>query len=887
MGFLKRKFIGLCLIASCTFSAAAAPLFPDVPDNHWAKDAVAALAAKGLVEGYPDGTFKGDRSASRWETAMIVARLLSKMEQAHSTFATKAELDELRKLANALREELDALGVRVDNLEENVSLLDKRVTELERITFYGNVETRVSFHSFNNDGANLSDPTDALINFDNAVGSSIGAGGVIPTGPAAGINFNPFAFGTFTSTNLDKGTPLINGTGFTALARLGLNIKVTDDIDARAEFTAFSSQGNALTDLYYGVSAPYLNNGFQANSTVSNGAGVQGINNQPFTRMNLDHFWVHHKPSNVRIRVGTISDIKFDNSVYQKQYNPGAFAPAFLDSYGFQVTGKQDLDRDENVSWEVMGTRLPDRNAGIAGNGYNNHAFGGNFAYNWNKEKGQVKINFLRAANEASGGAALQTGLLTAANITSVTPWVNPGGYFQNQINGPLAGFNQAAGIGSTSDIRPVPNPTPLLNDGVIGIPGSANFGNLGPQSQNTWGLSARYNWDDNKFKPYVRGEFAHSEYRPNKNSPVNADGNAWRVQVGAQFFDESLAVDAEYLSVDPDFDPFVLQMPRIGGIQFNAYRFGENFFNQRGDLYNLHDTADLPHNREGFRGKLKWDFADEGSVGFRFGFLDQKDPSLQDVRVSTGSIGLGIPVGTVLGFSPGFTEPVFGGFSPFTFTAAPGTGIGVGAFNTVANPLEVPKGSVDQYAADAKYRWVLEESTDENNYWSRGVTLSGGFNYTNFKRNSNLRALLPGPNGIAGESVNNVDLSYMSWGINVDYDVTPKFTVNAGYSEFNLSGHYDPFGIYSAFAVANNNTTFDNLDVTQSQPMVGFEYQVTDSMAWDLQAMFLSTKDNVSSNVFSTPVNPGFNQTFTPQRSIHPFSYDGIMVNSSFNFSF
>ena len=133
------------LMFSMVVPALAAPLFPDVPDNHWAKDAVAALAAKGLVEGYPDGTFKGDRAATRWETAMIVARLLSKMEQAHATFATKAELDELRKLVNALREELDALGVRVTNLEENVARIDKRVTELERITFYGEVEARAAF----------------------------------------------------------------------------------------------------------------------------------------------------------------------------------------------------------------------------------------------------------------------------------------------------------------------------------------------------------------------------------------------------------------------------------------------------------------------------------------------------------------------------------------------------------------------------------------------------------------------------------------------------------------------------------------------------------------------------------------------------------------------
>ena len=124
-------FVVLCL--SLPLPGSAAPLFPDVSDGHWSRDAVAALAAKGLVEGYPDGTFKGDRAATRWETAMVVARLLAKMEDAHPTFATRSELEEIQKLAAALREELDALGVRVTALEESTDRLERRVTELSRM----------------------------------------------------------------------------------------------------------------------------------------------------------------------------------------------------------------------------------------------------------------------------------------------------------------------------------------------------------------------------------------------------------------------------------------------------------------------------------------------------------------------------------------------------------------------------------------------------------------------------------------------------------------------------------------------------------------------------------------------------------------------------------
>jgi len=150
--------VSLALVFAMVFSmlrpVLSAPMFPDVPDM-WAKDAVAALAAKGILEGYPDGTFKGDRAATRYEVAMIVARLLAKMEQEHATFATKADLDELRKLVNQLKEELDALGVRVQNLEDNVAKLDKRVTELERITFYGSIDARFTSMTMGNRGTTI------------------------------------------------------------------------------------------------------------------------------------------------------------------------------------------------------------------------------------------------------------------------------------------------------------------------------------------------------------------------------------------------------------------------------------------------------------------------------------------------------------------------------------------------------------------------------------------------------------------------------------------------------------------------------------------------------------------------------------------------------------
>ena len=53
-------------------------MFPDVPKNHWAYETIKAMAAQGLIEGYPDGTFGGDRTMTRYEFAQIIYRVMQK-----------------------------------------------------------------------------------------------------------------------------------------------------------------------------------------------------------------------------------------------------------------------------------------------------------------------------------------------------------------------------------------------------------------------------------------------------------------------------------------------------------------------------------------------------------------------------------------------------------------------------------------------------------------------------------------------------------------------------------------------------------------------------------------------------------------------------------------
>lgn len=101
----KTLLLAMTIAMGITASAYAANPFSDVPAGHWAYDAVNKLAAEGVAEGYPDGTYGGDRLMTRYEMAQIVAKAMAK----------GANVD---RLAAEFADELDSLGVRVANLEK-------------------------------------------------------------------------------------------------------------------------------------------------------------------------------------------------------------------------------------------------------------------------------------------------------------------------------------------------------------------------------------------------------------------------------------------------------------------------------------------------------------------------------------------------------------------------------------------------------------------------------------------------------------------------------------------------------------------------------------------------------------------------------------------------
>ena len=106
----------LVVSAASTTFAAANP-FSDVPRDHWAYDAVTQLAADGVVEGYGDGTYRGDRNITRYEMAQMVAKAMAKENMPVSD---RALVD---RLAAEFADELNNLGVRVTKLERNADMV--------------------------------------------------------------------------------------------------------------------------------------------------------------------------------------------------------------------------------------------------------------------------------------------------------------------------------------------------------------------------------------------------------------------------------------------------------------------------------------------------------------------------------------------------------------------------------------------------------------------------------------------------------------------------------------------------------------------------------------------------------------------------------------------
>lgn len=168
--FLKAA-IAACFACAAVTASAANP-FTDVSSDDWAYQAVASLSDEGVIDGYPDGTFRGDKHVTRYEIAQIVARLMAKEDSLNAS-----QKETLAKLSSQYANELKDLGVRIAELEKKRGATDLitelRVQSIDRYdnVFKGNVQkhneisTRVRLNTITpvNDRVHLYSQTETIM----------------------------------------------------------------------------------------------------------------------------------------------------------------------------------------------------------------------------------------------------------------------------------------------------------------------------------------------------------------------------------------------------------------------------------------------------------------------------------------------------------------------------------------------------------------------------------------------------------------------------------------------------------------------------------------------------------------------------------------------------
>lgn len=150
----SQAFLAFFLVLLFSARAFAGP-FSDVPEGHWAYDAIEKLQEKGIMEGF-DKKFWGKKPVTRYEMAVLVSRIWEGicthecgvyiLLSGVSVFPTKNELNELQavvqKLMAEFKDELEMLGVKVSAQEEKIKQLQNDVASVKKFQWWGFIRVR-------------------------------------------------------------------------------------------------------------------------------------------------------------------------------------------------------------------------------------------------------------------------------------------------------------------------------------------------------------------------------------------------------------------------------------------------------------------------------------------------------------------------------------------------------------------------------------------------------------------------------------------------------------------------------------------------------------------------------------------------------------------------
>ena len=397
---MKKQFAAIfaaTAVLGVTTAFAANP-FSDVTPDSWAYQAVSQLANAGIVNGYPDGTFKGQNNITRYEMAQMVAKAMANQDRANAEQQAM-----INRLADEFSNELNNLGVRVARLEDRVG--NVKVTGDARLRYRDAEHEKSKFDArarlqFN---AKVNDRTDAVVrvaskNFelgDSRMGSNVGVSVdrayvnhhfgervSLKAGRFGQVAGGGLAFdGTFDGVQFNAGNDKVN-------AQVAYGYAVSG---AAEGYTKDQNVTNVLVNLNGKVGKHTMVGGFynRVNQDSSNGyKNIYGFN----ADANFDKVWVGGewlKDSHVDDSTAWTAGVGFGNYNIKKQGTWGVKGQYFNAKASAPIV---------DTTWNHIYTT--DAKGWMATVDYalqNNVGLSAYYGFDWKDQNGNDKADFYRA----------------------------------------------------------------------------------------------------------------------------------------------------------------------------------------------------------------------------------------------------------------------------------------------------------------------------------------------------------------------------------------------------------------------------------------------------------------------------------------------------------
>lgn len=810
----------------------AAP-FPDVPDTHWASTAVQQLKAKGILEGYPDGLYRGKRAASRYEMAMVASRIVAKLEQLEaslpdfSQFATKEELAGVKRMVDQNRQYIEELNVRVDALEKKVGELDSRLTKLEKITFKGHYDA-----VYVNQGLKA-DQIDDIV-----------SGGVTTVGNPANYNlswYEPTV--AYSSAHVGWNNGEIKPWN---------NYLFTKGWNALPLSTTVGMNDTGYLDIYGKIS-----DGWKVKLTISgeNLAFQRGETNQDFLTVApgfnplvymAESSWIRPYSKKSQLRFHSVYEQSFevikilpDNGLFVEsvkiwnnegnfRVTLGGFNPGLVDGSVFSGPETPFLWNAQNF-FAVDGFHLYHKPAKtIFGTSFEYEIYGGTtskFDYGEREFLPPISSGLIKGITQRTFGITtvfnFQKGHFRLAYnvIEDAQEEILPSGFTD------VMGINTGSFVGfgwQWMDQDDTVLTSPMFG-GKYGTSGSLTA--IGPQYQSTVGADFKYNINE-RFT--LEGRFATSRYLPVKELGLDTSGSmfsaklhgTWGNTSEKEFEENGLKAKSghfsvEYLSVDPDFSPFIgingkyYVLPNAMFATAGSAGYYDNLYfaqlpypiyqSAYSDVltYTAHNAKMYPNNREGLRLNVQYKFSDAFLGWAMYESLTQKEAARDMDGLANGAT-----------IKWGWYEPIFG-------TATADLGLAAGDV--------VKKGTIRTLNLGFNYKFQ-----------------GGKYDFTGQYYTTDVQRKIP---ATANNFDDNIDYTVKSYDLLFRYMVSEKWTWHIGYNSVESEGKYfnqenTPAG-FGGPGLAGY--TAENMSWKADALRIGVDWKVSEDISYFANYRFLN----------------------------------------------